>query len=64
MGDIYRPEMAHVGLTTDMAKAAGYDPVQLITPLTENDRARAERRTEGMVIAVTTKKDAFLALAF
>ncbi|MGB2166120.1 MAG: dihydrolipoyl dehydrogenase family protein [Candidatus Puniceispirillales bacterium] len=54
------PEMAHVGLTTDMAKAAGYDPVQLITPLTENDRARAERRTEGMVIAVTTKKGRIL----
>ncbi len=54
------PEMAHVGMTMDMAKAAGYNPVQLMTPLAENDRARAERRTEGMVIAVTTKKGRIL----
>ena len=54
------PELAHVGMTMDMATAAGYDPIPLITPLAENDRARAERRTEGMVIAVTNKKGRIL----
>ena len=54
------PELAHVGMTMDMAKAAGYNPIQLIFPLAENDRARAEKRTEGMVIAVTTKKGKIL----
>jgi pyruvate/2-oxoglutarate dehydrogenase complex dihydrolipoamide dehydrogenase (E3) component len=54
------PELAHVGMTMDMATAAGHNPIQLITPLAENDRARAERRTEGMIIAVTNKKGRIL----
>ena len=54
------PELAHVGMTMDMATAAGHNPRQLITPLAENDRARAERRTEGMIIAVTNKKGRIL----
>lgn len=54
------PELAHVGMTMEIAKAAGYNPIQLITPLSQNDRAVAERRTEGFVMAVTTKKGRIL----
>jgi len=52
------PELAHVGLT--WAEAVGrYTEAGLRRvdwELSENDRARAERRTEGMVRVITTKK--------
>lgn len=47
------PELAHVGLSETMAREQYGDGVQALTaPFAENDRARAERRTEGMVKAV------------
>ncbi|MBL6602980.1 MAG: dihydrolipoamide dehydrogenase, partial [Alphaproteobacteria bacterium] len=54
------PELAHVGMTMAMAKEAGYDPIALTSSLADNDRARAEHRTEGMVMAVVTKKGRIL----
>ncbi len=42
------PELAHVGLTESEARLANH-PVQVLTqPLCGNDRAQAERRTEGL----------------
>ncbi|MBN8893193.1 MAG: FAD-dependent oxidoreductase, partial [Rhodospirillales bacterium] len=41
------PELAQVGLTEAEARAAGHDVRILRWPLAENDRAQAERRTEG-----------------
>ncbi len=54
------PELAHIGMTMAMAKEAGYDPIELTASLADNDRARAEHRCEGMVMAVITKKGRIL----
>jgi pyruvate/2-oxoglutarate dehydrogenase complex dihydrolipoamide dehydrogenase (E3) component len=48
------PELAQAGLTEAEAGAAGHEVRVLRWPLAENDRARAERRTEGMVKLVVT----------
>mgnify|MGYP002629224596 CR=1 FL=1 len=48
------PELAQVGLTEAEARRAHGDIRVLTWPFTDNDRAIAERRTEGMVKAVTT----------
>ncbi|ADE39567.1 dihydrolipoyl dehydrogenase family protein [Candidatus Puniceispirillum marinum] len=52
------PELAHVGLTTDEAHARfGADRIRVLkAPLSGNDRAIAESRTEGMVKVITHKK--------
>ena len=47
------PELAQVGLTEAQAREQGLAPRILRVPLAENDRARAERRTEGMIKLVT-----------
>ena len=51
------PELAHVGLGLDDAKARfGSDQVICLeTPLSGNDRAIANRRSEGMVKVITHK---------
>lgn len=50
------PELAHAGLTEAQARAAHGDDVTVLRwPYHENDRAQAERETEGLVKAVTTK---------
>jgi pyruvate/2-oxoglutarate dehydrogenase complex dihydrolipoamide dehydrogenase (E3) component len=49
------PELAQVGLTEAEARAAGHAPEVLTWPLAENDRARAERATEGLAKAVVGK---------
>jgi pyruvate/2-oxoglutarate dehydrogenase complex dihydrolipoamide dehydrogenase (E3) component len=50
------PELAQAGLTEAEARAAhGDDIVVLRWPYHENDRAQAERETEGLVKAVTTR---------
>jgi pyruvate/2-oxoglutarate dehydrogenase complex dihydrolipoamide dehydrogenase (E3) component len=46
------PELAHVGLTEDQAKAARHTVKVLRWPMHENDRAQAERATEGLVKVV------------
>jgi pyruvate/2-oxoglutarate dehydrogenase complex dihydrolipoamide dehydrogenase (E3) component len=42
------PELAHVGLTEASAREAGHDISTLLQPLAGNDRAQAERATEGL----------------
>lgn len=54
------PELAHVGLTEEQAKAAGHDVKVLRWPLHENDRAQAERATEGLVKVIVGKKGRIL----
>jgi pyruvate/2-oxoglutarate dehydrogenase complex dihydrolipoamide dehydrogenase (E3) component len=55
------PELAQVGLTEEQAREAhGDDIVVLRWPYHENDRAQAERETQGFVKAVTTKSGRIL----
>jgi pyruvate/2-oxoglutarate dehydrogenase complex dihydrolipoamide dehydrogenase (E3) component len=54
------PELAQVGLTGEQAKEQAGDVRLLRWPFAENDRARAERLTEGMVKAVVTPKGRIL----
>ena len=50
------PELAQVGLTEAEARAAGHDIRILRWPLAENDRAQAERRPEGLVKLVVSRR--------
>jgi len=50
------PELAHVGLTEEQARADHGDIRVLRWPFAENDRAQAERDTSGMIKAITTKR--------
>ncbi len=54
------PELAHVGLSEAAARAAGEDVTILRWPFAENDRAQAERETDGLIKVVTTKKGRIL----
>ena len=54
------PELAQVGMTEAQARAAGETIRVLRWPFAENDRARAERETEGFVKAVTTARGRIL----
>ncbi len=54
------PELAQVGLTEAEARVAGHDIRVLRWPLAENDRAKAERRPEGLVKLVTTRRGRLL----
>ena len=47
------PELAHVGETEKQARARHGKVTVLRWPLAENDRAQAERRTEGLAKIVT-----------
>lgn len=50
------PELAHVGLTEDGARKRHGDRIQVLRwPYHENDRAQAERETEGFLKVVTTR---------
>ena len=50
------PELAQVGLTEAEARRQGFEPKASTFAFAENDRARAERATEGFVKAVISKK--------
>ncbi|MEM9627117.1 MAG: FAD-dependent oxidoreductase [Pseudomonadota bacterium] len=50
------PELAHVGMTEAQAKDAVHGAETLTWSFDENDRAQAERRTEGRVKVVIDKK--------
>ena len=50
------PELAHVGLTEATAKERGRSVEVLRWRFDENDRAHTERRTEGLVKVVATKR--------
>jgi pyruvate/2-oxoglutarate dehydrogenase complex dihydrolipoamide dehydrogenase (E3) component len=54
------PELAHVGLTEDIAKKR-YGKVRVFRwPYHENDRAQTERATEGFIKVVTNAKGKIL----
>ena len=49
------PELAHVGLSEAEARAKG--PIRILRwPYAENDRARAERRSQGFIKVVTSAR--------
>ena len=55
------PELAHVGLTAEQAKAKHGDSVNVLKwPFAENDRARAERKTDGLIKVITAKNGLIL----
>ncbi|MEP4380100.1 MAG: FAD-dependent oxidoreductase [Alphaproteobacteria bacterium] len=55
------PELANVGLTETAARELHGDDVRIVTAaFEENDRARTERRTDGMVKAVVGRKGRIL----
>jgi pyruvate/2-oxoglutarate dehydrogenase complex dihydrolipoamide dehydrogenase (E3) component len=54
------PELAHVGLTLKAATDQGITAKEVEFSLDENDRARAELRTEGKVIGVVDAKGRIL----
>ena len=55
------PELAQVGLTESAARKKFGNSIRVITwPFEENDRARAERKTHGLVKAVLAKKGRIL----
>jgi pyruvate/2-oxoglutarate dehydrogenase complex dihydrolipoamide dehydrogenase (E3) component len=54
------PELAHVGLTEAQARARGHSIRVLRWPYHENDRAQAERATNGHIKVVTTTKGRIL----
>lgn len=54
------PELAHVGLTEDEARAKVGQINVLRWPYHENDRAQAERETEGHVKVITSAKGLIL----
>ncbi|RMH51130.1 MAG: dihydrolipoamide dehydrogenase [Zetaproteobacteria bacterium] len=49
------PELAHVGMREADARDRGIDARVLRLPLAENDRAQAERRSEGLIKVVATR---------
>jgi pyruvate/2-oxoglutarate dehydrogenase complex dihydrolipoamide dehydrogenase (E3) component len=55
------PELAHVGLTEDGARKKHGDKIQVLRwPYNENDRAQAERETNGFLKVVTTRSGRIL----
>lgn len=55
------PEMAHVGLTEQQARDAHGDSMKVLRwEFHENDRAQAERRTEGVIKVMVDKKGVVL----
>jgi pyruvate/2-oxoglutarate dehydrogenase complex dihydrolipoamide dehydrogenase (E3) component len=54
------PEIANVGLTEEAARKAQYQLNVYRWPFHENDRAQAERATEGLVKVVTDRKGRIL----
>jgi len=54
------PELAHVGLTEAAAREAGDEVTTLSQPLSGNDRAQAERETEGLAKVVLGRRGRIL----
>ncbi|WP_419956581.1 dihydrolipoyl dehydrogenase family protein [Neoroseomonas rubea] len=54
------PELAHVGLTEAAAREAGHEVSTLSQPLSGNDRAQAEGRTEGLAKVVLGRRGRIL----
>lgn len=58
------PELAQAGLTEPEARAAGHSIRIVRWPLMENDRAQAERRTDGLAKLVVTPRGHVLGAGF
>jgi len=54
------PELAHVGLDEAAARARHGKVRVMRVPFTENDRARAERRTQGLIKVITNARGRIL----
>ncbi len=54
------PELAHVGLNAAMAKEKNIDHKVLKWSFEENDRARTERATDGLITAIVAKNGKIL----
>jgi pyruvate/2-oxoglutarate dehydrogenase complex dihydrolipoamide dehydrogenase (E3) component len=54
------PELAHIGLTEESARKANVKVRAFRWPYHENDRAQAERATEGLIKVVTDRKGKIL----
>jgi pyruvate/2-oxoglutarate dehydrogenase complex dihydrolipoamide dehydrogenase (E3) component len=55
------PELAHIGLTEEAARAKYGNKINVLRwPYHENDRAQAERETEGFLKVVTTRSGKIL----
>jgi len=54
------PELAHVGFDEETARKKSKEISVLRWPYAENDRAQAERKTEGLVKVITDKKGKIL----
>ena len=55
------PELAQTGMTEAEARAAGHTDLHILHwSLAENDRAQAERRTEGLVRLIATRRGKLL----
>jgi len=54
------PELAHVGITEEEANQSGQTIRVLRWHMAENDRAQAERRSEGIIKVVTTRNGRIL----
>ncbi len=57
------PELAHVGMTEDEARKAAGSIKVLRWPYAENDRAQAERKTNGLIKMITNKKGRILGVS-
>jgi len=57
------PELAHVGLGEEAARARGGDIHVLRWPYAENDRAQAEGKTAGLIKMITDKKGRILGVS-
>lgn len=57
------PELAHIGLTEAEARASHKALSILRWPLSENDRARIERRTQGFIKLVADRKGTILGVS-
>jgi pyruvate/2-oxoglutarate dehydrogenase complex dihydrolipoamide dehydrogenase (E3) component len=57
------PELAHIGLTEEDARKAHGSVRVLRSPYAENDRAQAERQTEGFIKLVTGRRGRILGVS-
>lgn len=58
------PELANVGMTEEEARKAHGDDINILRwPYAENDRAQAERKTDGLIKMVTNRKGKILGVA-
>ncbi len=58
------PELAHAGTTEDQAREKHGDRINILRwPYAENDRAQAERKTDGLIKMITDRKGRILGVS-